>query len=461
MAEIDHLSEDERSRIIADAEQRCLEIAEEINGINSAIDKELDEDKPDASHIDELGRKLDLLRELEKIERPEIKLAAMEILILGDPIQYMIDTCKRRVLGADQGLRKVICCVSIQNVLQSMGLHPKFSGGSGDGKTLMLVIFADLLPVDAVVFGSASNMSAFYHNDGDRILRISDDYRAGNEAFDTIIKQTSSVFHRPYKHRTVKNQAPIVLEIGSEQTWAITSVDSSQDIQVLNRQLPINVDGSAETTALVNAATIERYGKGEVQFTVDDRVLVCRAIWQTLRDEGCINVRIPFHDRIRWLDNSNRRNPSIFMDLVIAHTAMYRYQRERDADGFYLATEADFNSARNLFADDKDAQEFVSRLTGKEREVCDILVSSPYGLSREEIGKRLKPPVSPQRVGQILHGETGKGGLMQKVPIETEEISESVRIDDTHSKTQRRTLHKLSSFNKLGVASIVTLAPKG
>ena len=82
-------------------------------------------------------------------------------------------------------------------------------------------------------------------------------------------------------------------------------------------------------------------------------------------------------------------------------------------------------------------------------------------MSREEIGKRLKPPVSPQRVGQILHGETGKGGLMQKVAIETEEISESVRIDDTHSKTQRRTLQKLSSFNKLGVASIVTLAPKG
>jgi hypothetical protein len=149
------------------------------------------------------------------------------------------------------------------------------------------------------------------------------------------------------------------------------------------------------------------------------------------------------------------------MDLVIAHTAMYRCQRAQDADGFYLATEADFNSARNLFADDKDAQEFVSRLTGKEREVCDILVSSPHGLSRDEIGKKLNPPVSPQRVGQILHGETGKGGLMQKVPIEKEEISESVRIDDTHSRTQRRTLFKLSSFDKLGVDSIVTLAPKG
>ncbi len=146
-------------------------------------------------------------------------------------------------------------------------------------------------------------------------------------------------------------------------------MDSSQYIQVLNRQLPINVDGSAETTTLVNAATIERYGKGEVQFTVDEQVLVCRAIWQILRDEGYINVRIPFHDRIRWHDNSNRRNPSIFMDLVIAHTAMYRYQRDKDADGFYLATEVDCDAARELFTDSKDAQELVSRLTRKEREV--------------------------------------------------------------------------------------------
>jgi hypothetical protein len=34
MADINRFSDEERSRIIADAEKRCLEIAEEINGIN-------------------------------------------------------------------------------------------------------------------------------------------------------------------------------------------------------------------------------------------------------------------------------------------------------------------------------------------------------------------------------------------------------------------------------------------
>jgi hypothetical protein len=44
MAEIDHLSEEKRIRVIADAEQRCLKIADEINEISSAIDEEFDRD---------------------------------------------------------------------------------------------------------------------------------------------------------------------------------------------------------------------------------------------------------------------------------------------------------------------------------------------------------------------------------------------------------------------------------
>jgi hypothetical protein len=183
------------------------------------------------------------------------------------------------------------------------------------------------MPREAVIKGSMSAKAGFYHKDGNRVLRILDDYQAGNEDLDTVIKQTSSEYHAPYQHRTVINHMPAVQEIGSEQTWAITSVDSSQEIQVLNRQLPINVDDSVQLTIEVNNLTIKRYCQGESQYPIIETVLVSRCIMQILRDEGYIDVRIPFEDRIEWLDTSNRRNPSIFMDLVIAHTAMNRYQR--------------------------------------------------------------------------------------------------------------------------------------
>jgi hypothetical protein len=248
--------------------------------------------------------------------------------------------------------------------------------------------------------------------------------------------------------------------IGSEQTWAVTSVDSSQDIQVLNRQVPINVDDSREMTSRVNKRTIERYGKAEVQYPEDEDVLVCRAMFHLLREEGMINVIVPFHSRIEWLDNTNRRNVSLFMDMVIAFTGMFRYQRERDADGYYLATEKDFMAARKLFSDDggNAAEELVHRLTSKEREVAKIINDNSEGVTREEIAGKLNPPVTSQRVGQIIHGENGKGGLMQKFPIETKKIADTIKINDDHKRTSYRTLYFLKGFNPLeGFDSVVKL----
>jgi len=388
----------------------------------------------------------------------EIKAKAQEILQHGDPIEYIADRCGRMVLGAETAFKKLICCVAVQGIKQSSGLHPKLNGESGSGKTWVVLTFAHHLPPEVVVKGSSSNLAVFYHKDGDRVFRILDDYQAGNETLDTIIKQTSSVFHQQYDHRTVKKQEPITLHIGSEQTWAITSVDSSQDIQVLNRQIPINIDDSEELTKKVNTRTIERYGKGEEQFPEDETVLICREIWQILRAYGLINIRIPYFDRIDWLNTSNRRNPSIFMDLLVAQTAMNRYKREKDSEGYYLATEEDFQAANALFTD-KDAEELVRRLTRKEREFLDLLSRHPGGLTREKAAEALN--ISVNRVSQLAYGEKGKGGLTQKLPgFTAEDITDSEILDagECKRRSTKRTLFKLSRYNSLtGLDAVVIL----
>jgi transcriptional regulator with XRE-family HTH domain len=305
-----------------------------------------------------------------------------------------------------------------------------------------------------------SNKAGFYHKDGNRVLRILDDYQAGNEDLDTVIKQTSSTFHEEYEHRTVVNQEPITLTIGSEQTWAITSVDSSQDVQVLNRQIPINVNDSEKLTKEVNQKTISRYGKGEEQFPESDAVEVCREIWRILRADGLINVRIPFWDRIDWIDTSNRRNPSIFMDMLVAHTSMMRFQREKDDDGFYLATEEDFQSAKALFTD-KDAEELVKRLTRREREFAEQLLKAPAGLTRGQMAEALG--VSVVRISQLANGEAGKGGLAQKLPgFEIDEIIDTARLDDDgKSRSIKRTIYTLKGYNQFeGFDGVVKLLGK-
>jgi hypothetical protein len=97
-----------------------------------------------------------------------------------------------------------------------------------------------------------------------------------------VIKQTSSEYHEPYEHRTVVKQIAATLKIGSEQTWAITSVNNEQDIQVLNRSIPINVDDSVKLTKEINNRTVQRYGEGEETKPVNESVLVSRCIGSAL-----------------------------------------------------------------------------------------------------------------------------------------------------------------------------------
>ena len=301
-----------------------------------------------------------------------------------------------------------------------------------------------------------SAKAGYYHKDGNRIFRILDDYQTGNEDLDTVIKQTSSAFHEPYTHRTVANSKALTLQIGSEQTWAITSVDSSQDIQVLNRQIPINVDDSEELTKKVNRHTIERYGKGEQQFPVDDTIQVCREIFRILREEGYINVKVPFHDRIDWIDTSNRRNTSIFMDMLIAHTAMNRYQREKDQDGCYLATEEDFHAAKALFVE-RDAEELVHRLTRREREFAELLIEHRGGLTREEVAQEMN--LSPSRISHLANGEKGDGGLSQKLPgFSAQKITDTTQLPDGDKRSTGKMLYKLQGYNPLeGFDAVVKL----
>ena len=388
---------------------------------------------------------------------PGVTAKAIDILKNGDPVQFIADSCGEMVVGAETAFKKLTCCISVQNINQSAGLHPKLTGQSSGGKTWTIYGFAHHLPKEAVIKGSMSAKAGYYHNDGNRVLRILDDYQAGNEDLDTVIKQTSSEYHEPYTHRTVVKQAPVTLEIGSEQTWAITSVNNEQDIQVLNRSIPINVDDSTELTRKVNNRTVQRYGEGEAAKPVNESVLTSRCIFQILRDVGYIDVRIPFWARVDWIDTSNRRNPSLFMDLVIAHTAMFRYQRARDSEGYYLATEADFLAAKALFTD-KDGEELVKRLTRRERDVLELLVANQAGLTRDDIAEKLE--IAPQQVSQILGGRNGQGGLLQKVQIRETRVSEMIRINEDQRRTVHKIIYSLKVYDHFaGFDAVVKLKP--
>lgn len=386
----------------------------------------------------------------------ELKDLASLILREGKPLDLIVDSCERFVLGARDATRKLVCCEMVQLIPSSRGLHPKLNGESGSGKTWCLKVFLHHLPSDAYVAGGLTPKALAYHMLGDKLFIVLDDYLP-NEDLDTIMKVTSSSFHKPYLHRTVKRQEGVTLTIGKEMTWCVTSVDASQDIQVLNRQIPLNTDDSEDLTAMVNAHTISSYGEGLPELYEDETVLICREMFRQLRALDEIKVRVPFTDRIEWLDSSNRRNPSIFMDILIGITALHCFQREVDEDGYYLATEEDFECAKSLFTDNVDVQELINRLTTKERQFAELLVAHPEGLTRQEVSEMLK--VSPARVSQIARGEKkgNDGGLMQKLPG-FDMVPVTRRLSDYESRTYQ--VYQLTTYDRLaGFDAVVRLNP--
>jgi hypothetical protein len=216
-----------------------------------------------------------------------------------------------------------------------------------------------------------------------------------------------------------------------------------------------HVGGFEALTAKVNAYTISTYGEGLPELFEDETVLLCREMFRQLRALDEIKVRVPFADRIEWLDTSNRRNPSIFMDILIGITALHCFQREMDDEGYYLANEEDFECARALFTDDVDVQELINRLTTKERQFAELLVAHPEGLTRQELSERLK--VSPARVSQVARGQKGDGGLMQKLPG-FDIVPVTRRLSDFESRSYQ--VYQLNSYDRLaGFDAVVRLKP--
>lgn len=251
---------------------------------------------------------------------------ALDIMQNADPIAFMVQTVGKRHLGDEAMARLIFCCKGAQRVKNSRGIHPKLSGESGMGKSDLVEHCLHVMNKSCYEKGSASPKALFYHDLADGLIIFMDDYKP-NEDLDTIIKQTSSNFHEPYTHKTVSDHQGIELHTPAEIVWCITSVDSSQDIQVLNRQFACDVDDSNELTKEVIKYSFGLLKDGALRFSVDEDVLVCREMSRMLQAKE-FTVAVPYAEDIEWNDLSSRRNSTIFQDLILAHTAWRFMQRD-------------------------------------------------------------------------------------------------------------------------------------
>jgi len=383
----------------------------------------------------------------------EIKTKALDILKNGKPVEYFLQAYNKIHIG-DKDLGQIlIYCVGSQLNTTSNGLHPKLSGESGMGKSDAVETFLHCLPKCAYIKTSLSSKAIFYHPIKPGTIIFQDDYKQ-NDDMDAIIKQTSSNFHKPYEHRTIdKDREAQIMIAPPEIVWCITSVDTSQDIQVLNRQVGLDVDASEDITRKVIDHLLDQAMTGEERFPITEEVLICRAMILELK-RHCFKVAIPFAKRIKWMDLSSRRNPSIFLDLVRSNAVWHFMQRQSPEEDLIEAAEQDFQDAKALYVGRADT--LIDKLSKSERRLAEAIIANRGELYREEAANALK--VSVNRISQLVHGENGKTGLLQKLPgFDVEKVT--LKEDDKNVQKVRLVLKDYDRFK--GLDAIVTLEEDG
>lgn len=327
----------------------------------------------------------------------------------GDVTQFMLDVWNERHVGDKVVGETFLCAVGCLFLLNSDGLHEKLSGPSGTGKSSAAKKFLHLVPEGMKMCGSLSGKAAFYDDELTAGTVIFTDDTNINEDIVTTIKQATTNFQSTTQHRTIDTKrAHTKKEIPPRISWWLTTVDAFADEQMGNRFITQDVESSDQHKLDVFNKQVELELQGITESTVDDGVLVCRAIYDIL-SESTYEIIIPYARAIKWENKENSRNFLMFKD-IIRSLAVYRIRKLQCVEGRYLAGIEDFYYAKKIY--DTLADTHNSNLSNDELKIMRIMTSAG-ALDRHALMDSMG--CSYNHIVHLMHGRKGEGGLLEKI----------------------------------------------
>jgi hypothetical protein len=329
----------------------------------------------------------------------------------------LIELFRRNVqkfhVGDEPVTELLMLSVASMSVKNTNGLQPKLSGESGMGKTHSTKTVLHLMPTTIYLAASFSSKALFY----DQTLRpkmviFSDDVNLAPEVEETV-RAAMTNWDSPTERITLDGKRnPVTLSLPPRVAFWLTSVSTKSTIQLLNRQVEMNVDESPDQDKRVEQHQRRRAESGLPDFYEDYEVELLREAFLHLNrlDFG---VKIPFINNIRFTDVRNRRNLPIFLDFVRAYCVLNYAARQTDEDEALIATKQDFDNAIELFK--TVAVQQVTKLNAREREIAAVIKeNSPCDVPTimDEVG------LSRNRISELLHGDkdSGNRGMLEKIP---------------------------------------------
>ena len=353
----------------------------------------------------------------------EIKNSALDIMKNYNVVDYLTTVANTIHVGDTELLKFLLVAVASQSCLNSQGLHPKLSGESGTGKSHACKTILHLIPDKFKLSASFSSKALFYDEKlQDGCIVFSDDTDLTPEIEGTI-KRANTNFQELTEHQTVdQNKKGVKLIIPPRISFWFTSVNNAQSQETLNRQILMDPDDSRATSEKVMRHQLRLAVLGLPEFFENDDVKICREIMRDVKTHR-FTVVIPYGDNIIWSDVDNRRNLSIFLDMIKSFTILNHMQRDREGAVLTSSIE-DYDSARKLYLSKAEGQKY--KLTKKEMELIRIMANNPdvewdYPKLQDRLG------VGKARISQLMHGKNGGTGLLDKVS--------GLKIHDTTEKT--------------------------
>jgi hypothetical protein len=449
---IGHIPRDKENDITANPSRSDLfsltlpQLIETKTSCQKQIQQELAADKINWDLIESFKITIKHIDGLIEIKDPEIERKALEIMMHGDPVDYVIQVYNRLHVS-DTNLGKImLISIASQSALTTDGTQPKGTGPSGKGKTHAFSAMYHLIPnVGYKLDGSLSAKTLFYSPDlMPGTIIYTDDVRISDDLDDTL-KRAMSNFQNETIHMTVINGRHYKLTIPPRTVFWMTKVDSDFSTELLNRLYDLNVDESTSTDAMVTDQRLERAATGEEALPVDEDVKICRAIIHMVRCK-IFRVTIPYATYINWKGSGERRNLNRFLDLVQGFAVLRFMQRNGSSDGKIQTTLKDFEDAKALYDATSGTQ--ITKLTDAERRLARWLAGKRKKTINEMVREFLKPDNSQftyTAIYQWIKGNKGKGGLLDKVPglMKSENNGEEA--------------YELPKFDEGAVGSIVSL----
>jgi hypothetical protein len=375
--------------------------------------------------------------------------------IEGNPMEHILDVFNKYHVGDRDVAKLLLLSVACQSIINSDGIQVSIVGKSSGGKTHCCKIMSHLMPERYIKYTQLSPKAIFHLDDWEEgTVIFSNDVNLSKDMED-VIKRSIDCFKEGDDSYTVldSKKKPIILKIPKRLTWWLTSVEGTQNDQVLNRFCTIKIDESVKQHEKILKK--QKYNKG-LPLKITEDVKLCHDIIQILKNKKFL-VTVPrtLTNKIEWSDDitDSRRYP-LFKTMITSFAVLNHMQRKMEDDILY-ANKQDVSNAMKLYNnirgnillkdEERDIWDIIYRqnnLSGKIsiNEITEIYKKSRR-ISRTTVSKYLKSLMTKIQPGTITFEikTPPKGGhesyYSTTVSPEDMEKSEWVKWIDEPEKT--------------------------